>query len=336
MTERRELRKGGLWREKQQVSLLRAGVCLVRRSAVGVWCFEFLWCLGFGVWDLVFRVRCFGQPSAIRWNRLETIRPHAILPQLKPLVHKVALVTGVTRHRGIGAAVALALARAGADVCTAYYRPYDRRMPWGVEDAEPEQILGALRQEGVRAEGVEIDLADSEGPHTLFARAQERFGRVDILVNNAAFSTPTRVEQMTAADLDHHYAVNLRAVVLLCLEFVKGFTQGGAGRIINLTSGQGLAPLPDDLAYAATKGGVDALTLSLSGAVAGRGITVNAVDPGPTETGWMKAEQRAALLATAPMGRLGTPRDAARVVAFLASGEAEWITGQVIRARGGS
>jgi len=168
----------------------------------------------------------------------------------------------------------------------------------------------------------------------LFTQAKEQFGRIDILVNNAAYSTVTRVEQMSAADLDRHYAVNLRAVMLLCLEFIRGFTHGGAGRIINLTSGQGLTPLPDELAYAATKGGVDALTLSLSAAVAGRGITVNAVDPGPTETGWITAEQRAGLIARAPMGRLGTPQDAARVVAFLASEEAGWITGQEIRARG--
>jgi 3-oxoacyl-[acyl-carrier protein] reductase len=253
---------------------------------------------------------------------------------MNSLAHKVALVTGVTRRRGIGAAIALALAQAGADVFTAYYRPYDRTTSWGVNDTEPEQILDALRQTGVRADGIEIDLSHTQGPHTLFAKAQERFGRIDILVNNAAYSTVTKVEQMNANDLDRHYAVNLRAVLLLCLEFIKGFTHDGAGRIINLTSGQGLAPLPDELAYAATKGGVDALTLSLSAAVAGRGMTVNAVDPGPTETGWMTAEQRAALLATTPMGRLGTPQDAARVVAFLASEAAGWITGQVIRARG--
>jgi 3-oxoacyl-[acyl-carrier protein] reductase len=253
---------------------------------------------------------------------------------MNSLAHKVALVTGVTRRQGIGAAVALALAQAGADVYTAYYRPYDRSMPWGVEDSEPEQILDTLRQTGVRADGVEIDLAHPEGAHTLFTQAQERFGRIDILVNNAAYSTATGMERITAADLDHHYAVNLRAVLLLCLEFIKGFTHAGAGRIINLTSGQGLTPLPDELAYAATKGGVDALTLSLSAAVAERGMTVNAVDPGPTETGWMQPEQRAALLATAPMGRLGTPQDAARVVAFLASEAAGWVTGQVIRARG--
>ena len=88
---------------------------------------------------------------------------------MNSLAHKVALVTGVTRRQGIGAAVALALAQAGADVCTAYYRPYDRMMPWGGEDTEPEQILGALRQTGVRAYGVEIDLAQPEGPHTIGA-----------------------------------------------------------------------------------------------------------------------------------------------------------------------
>jgi 3-oxoacyl-[acyl-carrier protein] reductase len=252
------------------------------------------------------------------------------------LAHKVALVTGVTRRQGIGAAIALELARSGADVCTAYYRPYDKAMPWGVEEAEPDAILDALRATGVQAHGVEIDLGQPEGPRTLFSLARQRFGRVDILVNNAAYSTETTVEGMTAEDLDRHYAVNLRAMILLCLEYIKGFTQGGAGRIINLTSGQGLGPMPNELAYAATKAGVDAFTLSLSAAVARLGITVNAIDPGPTDTGWMRAGLRESLLGTAPMGRLGTPQDAARVVAFLASEEAGWVAGQVIRSRGAS
>jgi len=251
------------------------------------------------------------------------------------LAQKVALVTGVTRRQGIGAAVALALARAGADVATAYYRPYDRAMPWGVKDSEPEEIVGELRATGVRAHGFEIDLAQTDGPRRLVELAREQFGRIDILVNNAAYSTETTVEGISAVDLDRHYAVNLRAVMLLSVEFVRAFPAGGAGRIINLTSGQGTSPLPNELAYAATKGGVEAFTLSLSAAVAPQGITVNAVDPGPTDTGWMGAALRESLLSAAPMGRLGMPQDATRLITFLAS-DGGWVTGQVIRSRGGS
>ena len=250
------------------------------------------------------------------------------------LDRKVALVTGVTRRKGIGAAVALALARAGTDVGTAYYRPYDRIMPWGVQDSEPGDIVDELRATGVSAHSFEVDLSEPEGPRTLFQLARERFGHVDILVNNAAYSRETTVEGMSAEDMDRHYAVNLRAVMLLCAEFVRSFPAGGLGRIINLTSGQGLWPLANELAYAATKGGVDAFTLSLSAAVARLGITVNAVDPGPTDTGWMSEELRKSLIKDAPMGRLGMPEDTARLIVFLASEEGQWVTGQVIRSRG--
>ena len=209
-------------------------------------------------------------------------------------------------------------------------------MPWGVKDAEPEEIVHNLRAIGVRAHGFEIDLSEPDGPHALFHLAREQFGHIDILVNNAAYSTETTIEKMRAEDLDRHYALNVRAMVLLCAEFVRSFSAKGRGRIINLTSGQGLGPLPDELAYAATKGGVDAFTLSLSAAVAHRGITVNAVDPGPTDTGWMSAEQRESLIRNSPMGRLGVPLDAARVIMFLASEESQWLTGQVLRSRGSS
>jgi 3-oxoacyl-[acyl-carrier protein] reductase len=253
-----------------------------------------------------------------------------------PLGGKVALVTGATRLAGLGAAIADALARAGADIGLGYFRAYDRQQSWGVKDSEPQELLAHLRALGVRAVGFEVDLSRPEGPTALFALVQEALGPIHILVNNAAYSTAMRIEQLTAEALDHHYTVNLRATALLCVEFVQRYPSASGGRIINLTSGQGVVPMPTELAYAATKGGIDALTRSLSVAVASKGITVNAVDPGPTDTGWVSRELRESLLAKAPMGRVGTPQDAARLVAFLASEEAGWITGQILRSRGAS
>jgi len=123
--------------------------------------------------------------------------------------------------------------------------------------------------------------------------------------------------------------------MLLAVEFARRFAAGEGGRIINITSGQGLGPMPDELAYAATKGAIEAFTRSLAPAVAAKGITVNAVDPGPTDSGWITPRLRDVLLPRFPMGRLGTPTDAARLVAWLASPDAGWVTGQVIHSRGG-
>lgn len=244
-------------------------------------------------------------------------------------------MTGASRRIGIGAAIARALAQAGADVFVTHYRPYDAAMPWGSQAAEAEELITALRTMGGRAEGLELDLAEPEAPVALFDRVEATLGAVDILVNNAAFSVSDGVDGLTAELLDRHYAVNVRAMALLCAEFARRYRGDGGGRIINLTSGQGLGPMPDELAYAATKGAVDAFTFSLSAELAPRGITVNAVDPGGTDTGWMPPELKQELEARAPLGRVGTPEDAARLVRFLASAEAGWITGQIIRSRGG-
>jgi 3-oxoacyl-[acyl-carrier protein] reductase len=154
-------------------------------------------------------------------------------------------------------------------------------------------------------------------------------------VNNAAYSTNDGYEILDAAMLDAHYAVNVRATSLLSVEFARRWPGGAGGRIISLTSGQSRGPMPNELAYAASKGAIEALTVSLSAGVAHLGITVNAVNPGPTDTGWMTPELKERLLPKFPFRRIGEAADAARLIAFLASREADWITGQIIHSEGG-
>lgn len=248
---------------------------------------------------------------------------------------KVALITGVSRRIGIGAAIATALAEAGAAVFLTYYRAYDAAIYSGNYGDDAGAILAVLRSMGASVAAQEIDLADPAAPAQIFDEAERALGAVDILVNNAAHSEQTPIETITAEDLDKHYAVNVRGATLLCAEFVRRFRRNRGGRIINFSSGQGLGPMPGELAYIATKGAVEALTLSLSAAVRHKGITVNAIDPGITDTGWIPGNLRVEWSQQMLYGRVGQPQDAARLVRFLASDEAEWITGQVIHSRGG-
>jgi 3-oxoacyl-[acyl-carrier protein] reductase len=252
------------------------------------------------------------------------------------LAGRIALVTGASRRIGIGAAMARALAARGADVFITYYRPYDAKQPWNSTVGDVDHLLAELRDAGVRTGHMELDLSDPAAPAQLFDSVENELGTPHILVNNAAAGRLGGIDTLDAAMLDEHYAVNVRAMALLCAEFVRRFTAGQGGRIINLTSGQSLGAMSGELAYAASKGAVEAFTLSLSDAVMRRGITVNAIDPGATDTGWMTDSQKAAWIAHAPGGRLGLPEDAARLAAFLASDEAQWITGQILHSRGGA
>lgn len=250
---------------------------------------------------------------------------------------QTAVITGVSRKIGIGAAIARALAEVGCNIFTTYFRPYDATMPWGSQDNEAVDIIEELQKMGVQAVGLELDLSRLTAPVKLFATVKERFGTANILVNNAAYSTSENIDRLTRQSLDNHYAVNVRGMALLCQQFVRQFDKGAwvaNGRIINISSGQSFSPMPDELAYVASKGAVEAVSLSLSAELAGRGITVNAIDPGITDTGWIPDDLRQTFVAQAPMGRIGTPEDAARLVRFLASPEAGWITGQLIRSRG--
>jgi 3-oxoacyl-[acyl-carrier protein] reductase len=251
------------------------------------------------------------------------------------LRERIAIVTGASRRRGIGAAVCRALAADGAVIFFTYWRSFDSMLPQGVDEDGPAGLQNELQELGVRCESLEIDLSRVDAPKHILDEVELQLGSPSILINNAAYSTRDGFEVLDAATLDAHYAVNMRGTFLLTVEFARRILGKFGGRIINLTSGQSVAPMPGELAYAATKGAIEAFTISLSAELASHRITVNAVDPGATDSGWMTEEIRQELLPRFPMGRIGQPEDAAHLIAFLASDEAAWITGQVIHSRGG-
>ncbi|MGI8858688.1 MAG: SDR family oxidoreductase [Rubrobacteraceae bacterium] len=268
-------------------------------------------------------------------ERLDPRTPTEPAVRQDELRGRVALVTGVGRRRGIGSAICRAFAARGADVVFSYWKAYDREMPWDSDEDEPGALLEELRGAGVRAVGVELDLSLPESPERLLDAAEQKLGRPTILVNNAAHSEHDGFENLDAATLDAHHAVNVRATALLSVGFARRFEAGSGGRIINLTSGQSLGSMVGELAYAASKGAIEAFTRTLAAEVGHKGTTVNAVNPGPTDTGWMGEDFGRELAAKFPAGRVGQPEDAARLVAFLASDEAAWITGQIINSEGG-
>lgn len=246
-----------------------------------------------------------------------------------------ALVTGVGRRSGIGAEICRTLGERGIRVCYTFWRRYDRDAEWGSDDPFPFHFAGELGQTGVEAHWIEIDLSQPDAPADLMRQVNEKLGEVSILINNAAVSEQGDLNAIDGPMLDRHYAVNVRGMALLTRAFVAQFTGSSGGRIVNLTSGQGQGPMPAELAYATSKGAVEAFTTSLFPTVAAKGITVNAVNPGPTDTGWIPDDLRPILLEQFPAGRIGTARDVANLVAFLVSAEGGWITGQVINSEGG-
>ncbi len=251
---------------------------------------------------------------------------------------RIAIVTGASRARGIGAAICHALTQLNMNIFFTYWEAHDKSL-YGQEAQGYCKLLSDLRKTGVRCECIEVDLSRPEAAKQIMDAVETRLGPASILINNAAHDdTNAPFDQLTAEILDTYYAVNMRGTMLLSIEFAKRFSRTTtSGRIINLTSGQGVAAMPGKIPYIATKGAIEAFTVTLAAEVASRGITVNAVDPGPTDTGWISAdpETKKALLEHAPFGRVGEPEDAARLIAFLASDDAAWITGQIMHSRGG-
>jgi 3-oxoacyl-[acyl-carrier protein] reductase len=259
----------------------------------------------------------------------------------RPLAGRVALVTGVSRRVGIGLAVARRLAALGAGLFVTSWAAHDREQPWGADPGGLDAVLAELGGGDAatpgagRVEHLEADLQDPEAPDRVMAAAVEAFGHVDILVCNHARSSARGLGELTAAELDATLAVNTRAVLLLVQAFAAQHDRRPGGRVVLFSSGQHLGPMPGELAYAASKGALVEVTASLADALADRGITVNTINPGPTDTDYVDQATRERVARRFPAGRWGAPDDAARLVAWLCTDDAAWVTGQVINSEGG-
>ena len=248
---------------------------------------------------------------------------------------RVALVTGASRRKGIGFAIAQQLAMLGADVFIHSFSPFDASQPWGADPDGIAAIITSLHQHGTHIAHAEANFLDPTAPNQIMNAAMQAFGHIDILIANHAYSTMGSLEELTAEKIDEHLQVNVRGTLLLVQEFAGQHDGRPGGRVILLTSGQHLNPMPGELAYVASKGAIHQLTLSLSAHLISRGITVNTVNPGATDTGYASAELYESIRIAHPQGRWGQPEDAARLIGWLVTDDAQWITGQVINSLGG-
>ncbi|MFE9017048.1 SDR family oxidoreductase [Streptomyces sp. NPDC007808] len=270
--------------------------------------------------------------------------PHPAPEELRrdplPLRGRTALVTGASRRGGIGHAVARRLAAYGASVYLHHHVPHDAAMPWGAD--EPEDVAASVRaalgDPGARVLAGPGDLSDPAAPAELVTTAATALGgRLDILIaNHAQSGFDGTLDAIDAAMLDAHWAVDTRSVLLLVQAHARLRPAGPGGRVVMMTSGQDIAGgMPGEIAYALQKGALASITRSLSTTLAERGITVNTVNPGPVDTDYLTGEAYDAVAAAFPAGRWGMPDDPARLIAWLATDEAGWITGEVINSEGG-
>jgi 3-oxoacyl-[acyl-carrier protein] reductase len=256
-----------------------------------------------------------------------------------PLRGRSAVVTGVSRRAGIGYAVARRLAALGASLFLHHYAPHDRNQPWGGDPGGIEAVVAGVRSALAVADAgvhhLELDLARPDAPDRLIEAAAEAFGHLDILVCNHARSGDSPLGTLDAGLLDAHWAVNTRATILLTQAFAARHDGRPGGRVIFMTSGQDLGPMTGEVAYAASKGALASITKTLADQLADQRITLNAVNPGPVDTGYAPPEVHEAVRRHFPQQRWGVPDDPARLIAWLVTDEAVWITGQVINSEGG-
>jgi 3-oxoacyl-[acyl-carrier protein] reductase len=243
------------------------------------------------------------------------------------LSNKVAIVTGSAR--GIGKAIALKLAEAGADIVV-------NDIPAAAEALE--STAAEIRGLGRKALAVTADVSSTPDVTRLIDSAATSMGRIDILVNNAGITRDQLIMRMTDEDWDTVLNIDLKSAFLCSRAVIRQMMKQRLGRIISISSVVGIVGNASQVNYASAKAGIIGLTKSIAKEVGSRGITANAIAPGFIETRMteqLDEKHRQALQQRIPLGSIGTPRDVAEAVAFLASEEAKYITGQVLGVDGG-
>jgi 3-oxoacyl-[acyl-carrier protein] reductase len=248
---------------------------------------------------------------------------------MSKLKNKVAIVTGASK--GIGASIAKHFAAEGAKVVVNY----------GSSKEGADSVVKEITDHGGIAIAVQADVSREADVTRLFGETKKAFGKLDILVNNAAFQQYLPIEQATAEAFHQHFNVNVLGPIFTIQAALKQFGDKG-GNIINISSGASKYPLPGASLYSATKAALDAITISLSKELGAKNVRINSILPGATETeGATSAgvtpgsEYEKMFVANTPLGRRGQPEDIAKVAVFLASDDAAWITGEQISVSGG-
>ena len=262
------------------------------------------------------------------------------------LKDRVAIITGANNPQGIGATTAYAFAREGAKVVLIYkkvLRPFDKNKTdrngidryYGANAGNADIVESKLKEMNANYMILESDISNEDAVKEIYSTVKARYGRIDILVNNAAVDDENgfdTIERITQNVIDDTFAVNVRGSIMMIRELINH--RGNYGRIINLSTDASQI-FAGQITYGASKATLEALTRSIALEVGKYGITVNCVAPGPTQTGWIDDDLEKSVIPLIPMGELIQPEDIAETILFLASEQARMLTGQVIKVSGG-